>query len=63
MKMQTPPEPNKTALAPGRYLIVDRQLPFRSETLFGGASEIRIEHRGERYSLRITRNGKLILTK
>ena len=34
-----------------------------SETLLGGRDQIRILHRGELYSLRETRNGKLILTK
>jgi len=31
--------------------------------LFRGCNEIVIEHRGERYRLRLTRQGKLILTK
>jgi len=35
----------------------------RAEELFGGASEIIIEHHGEEYRLRITKQGKLILTK
>ena len=34
-----------------------------SRTLFGQAREIRIAHNGESYSLRMTRLGKLILTK
>jgi len=34
-----------------------------SRTLFGPAREIRINHNGESYSLRMTRLGKLILTK
>jgi hemin uptake protein HemP len=35
-----------------------------SETLFApGQREVVIEHGGERYRLRVTRNGKLILTK
>ena len=34
-----------------------------SEELFGVGSELSIAHRGERYSLRITSLGKLILTK
>jgi hemin uptake protein HemP len=33
-----------------------------STRLFDGASEIVIEHAGREYRLRITRNGKLILT-
>ncbi len=34
-----------------------------SATLFEGAQELRIEHHGQEYRLRETRNGKLILTK
>lgn len=36
---------------------------IRSEDLFGTAREVQIEHRGEIYRLRITRQEKLILTK
>jgi len=34
-----------------------------SEALFNGRRALQIEHRGERYTLRITSNEKLILTK
>lgn len=34
-----------------------------SETLLGGESIIEIEHAGQRYLLRVTRENKLILTK
>ncbi|MBI1311551.1 hemin uptake protein HemP [bacterium] len=34
-----------------------------SEELFAGRQEIEIQHDGEQYRLRITRNGKLILHK
>lgn len=34
-----------------------------SSDLFGSAQEILIEHVGQEYRLRITRQGKLILTK
>ena len=34
-----------------------------SARLFRGARELVITHNGERYSLRVTRNEKLILTK
>ncbi len=34
-----------------------------SEQLFATQNEIVIEHQGDEYRLRITRNGKLILTK
>lgn len=36
---------------------------LRSSDLFGDAQEILIEHAGAEYRLRITRQGKLILTK
>ena len=34
-----------------------------TEALFGTRAELEIEHKGEIYRLRITRAGKLILTK
>jgi hemin uptake protein HemP len=41
-----------------------RQIPlFRSSDLFGDQHEIMICHRGEIYTIRITRNGKLIMNK
>lgn len=36
---------------------------WASGDLFGDAQEILIEHAGQEYRLRITRQGKLILTK
>lgn len=36
---------------------------IRAERLFRGGQEILIDHQGETYRLRITKNGKLILTK
>lgn len=36
---------------------------LRSSALFGPADEVIIEHHGAEYRLRITRQGKLILTK
>jgi len=35
----------------------------KSGVLFEGAQELRIDHHGQEYRLRQTRNGKLILTK
>ena len=35
----------------------------RLEALMGGDRELIIEHRGEDYRLRLTSNGKLLLTK
>ncbi|HEX4987074.1 MAG TPA: hemin uptake protein HemP [Burkholderiales bacterium] len=46
----------RTAAPAGR-----RQLPSRE--LLGGGNELHIEHNGEIYTLRQTRQGKLILTK
>ena len=40
-----------------------RKPRIESERLFHGNSEIVIVHGDEEYSLRITKNGKLILTK
>lgn len=37
--------------------------PLKSEDLLTGARMRVIEHAGERYVLRLTRNGKLILSK
>ncbi|MHB1173566.1 MAG: hemin uptake protein HemP [Sulfuriferula sp.] len=55
-------EDSATGLA-RRYLVVDRTLPLRSESLFTQNNEVLIKHQGEHYRLRRTRNGKLILTK
>jgi hemin uptake protein HemP len=40
-----------------------KKLRIESQRLFQGNSEIVIVHHDEEYSLRITKNGKLILTK
>lgn len=50
----TPPsKPADTAAAP-------RRVP--SETLLGNAGQLLIVHNGREYRLRLTQNGKLILT-
>lgn len=55
---------NALAETPGTTPVPDSALPsFTSHELFGAQNEIGILHRGERYSLRITGLGKLILTK
>lgn len=36
---------------------------LHSNNLFSISKEVRIEHEGEEYRLRLTRNNKLILTK
>ncbi|MCB1736991.1 MAG: hemin uptake protein HemP [Gammaproteobacteria bacterium] len=38
-------------------------MQIESKTLFRGTREICIQHAGHQYRLRITRSGKLILTK
>ena len=43
--------------------IANRKPRFSCQQLFGMQNEIIIEHQGEDYRLRITSNGKLILTK
>jgi hemin uptake protein HemP len=41
----------------------DKKPRIQSDSLFQGKSEVVIVHQKEEYNLRITRNGKLILTK
>ena len=41
----------------------EREVVIPAERLFGDRREVCIEHNGERYRLRITRRGKLILQK
>jgi len=41
----------------------DAEIVLRSEELFSTKTEIVIVHNGERYRLRLTRRGKLILQK
>ncbi len=36
---------------------------YASRDLFAGGNELHIEHNGEIYTLRLTRQGKLLLTK
>ena len=62
-------DPHATAPAPDRP--AEASAPagnaavraVRSEVLFGGMTELQIEHRGTVYRLRQTALGKLILTK
>ena len=44
-------------------VILDRTRPIPSDSLFLSGDEALIQHQGEHYRLRRTRNGKLILTK
>ncbi len=43
--------------------VLDRNRRIFSDTLFSQGDEVFIQHQGEQYRLRRTRNGKLILTK
>jgi len=52
------PPPPRTCSPPGRA-----PATFDVATLLGGQQEVRLLHRGQEYRLRVTRQGKLILTK
>lgn len=54
---------SSTTVAPGRYAPAG-ELPrqLTSEQLLGARGELVIVHQGRHYRLRITQNGKLILT-
>lgn len=60
MSESTPPA-DPLAPSPGRRPILPDSVP--AEVLFRGRQEILICHNGEYYRLRITKSGKLILTK
>ncbi|MPZ77439.1 MAG: hemin uptake protein HemP [Deltaproteobacteria bacterium] len=53
----------KQTAAPSISASSAKKLRIESNHLFQGRSEIVIVHENQEYSLRITRNGKLILTK
>lgn len=55
------PKPPDEA-APGQDKAKPAPRRLRSSELFAGAREIVIDHDGRLYQLRITQNGKLILT-
>lgn len=60
--MQTTPLSSiRPPVEPGMRTFPSGAIP--TDFLFQGAQEILIAHNGEHYRLRITRNGKLILTK
>ena len=60
----SPPSPDRDQLTPAVQPRPDEDVSvIASEELFAGRSEIRVRHRGQEYRLRITRQGKLILTK
>ena len=55
--------PQQRATAAGNPVSPGAPRQLKSGVLFDGAQEIRIDHNGQEYRLRQTRNGKLILTK
>jgi hemin uptake protein HemP len=57
-----PNEPHQYVVRSGDSLAADLRV-FQSGDLFGPAKEIGISHDGALYRLRVTRTGKLILTK
>lgn len=46
-----------------QVVLMDRNSRIHSDVLFSQGNEIIIQHQGEHYRLRLTRNDKLILTK
>ncbi len=60
IQSQTDPAGDSVASASG---VSDVETVLRSEDLFASKKEIVIVHNGERYRLRLTRRGKLILQK
>ena len=45
------------------FVMLEQNKRIYSDTLFSDGDEVFIQHQGEEYRLRRTRNGKLILTK
>ncbi len=61
-KMAT--EQTSSSTLPSEHLVSDLDIKrYQAATLFANAREVVIEHQGEQYSLRITKQGKLLLTK
>lgn len=53
----------KYGTVPSVAALMEKKPRIESNSLFQGKSEVIIVHQNEEYNLRITRNGKLILTK
>nr|WP_090539406.1 hemin uptake protein HemP [Nitrosomonas sp. Nm132] len=53
----------QTANESHSLVLRDPAKPISSESLFVAGNEVLIQHQGQQYRLRRTRNGKLILTK
>lgn len=65
LEMDVPPsapEP-KPAKPSGKASALPRVRTLTTDALFNGADEVRISHHGAEYRLKVTRQGKLILTK
>jgi hemin uptake protein HemP len=60
--MQLPAEIEPPPALPPSNAMPGQKMPVSSEALLGPRGELLIEHRGRAYCLRITQNGKLILT-
>ena len=60
--MTTEPEPDRQP-PQGEESTVPVQRVLRLEELLGDEREVLIQHGGEYYRLRLTRNGRLLLTK
>jgi hemin uptake protein HemP len=56
-------EPGKESAQPKDVAKPVPPVTVDSATLFKGSDEIRLLHRGQEYRLRVTKQGKLILTK
>lgn len=61
MRAEWKPTPNPDLRKPAKAEIPGRHL--LAEDLFNGSNTLLVQHEGETYTLRRTRNGKLILTK
>jgi hemin uptake protein HemP len=59
-KLRVTPKANAET---GDSMALDKNRRLHSEFLFSQGDEVFIQHQGEEYRLRRTRNGKLILTK
>jgi len=54
---------SETTVDKQKVVMLDRNRRIYSDSLFSHGDEVFIQHQGEQYRLRRTRNGKLILTK
>jgi hemin uptake protein HemP len=61
--METTGVLQETGIDNHNFTLLDQRKSIHSDTLFSEGDEVYIQHRGEQYLLRRTRNGKLILTK